>query len=68
MKARLDQAVKGQYYPQPHCLIYWPSTTLCSDTTSKITPFSRECFLRYYGGQLKTAVEQEAGEKVDCKR
>ena len=24
--------------------------------------------LRYYGGQLKTAIEQEAGEKIDCKR
>ena len=36
--------------------------------TSQITPFSRECFLRHYGGQLKTAVEQEAGEKIDWKR
>ena len=40
---------------------------LCSDT-SQITPFSRECFLRHYGGQLKTSVEQEAAEKIDCKR
>ena len=30
--------------------------------------FSRECFLCHYGGQLNTAVEQEAGEKIDCKR
>ena len=22
--------------------------------------------LRYYAGQLKTAIEQEAGEKIDC--
>ena len=25
-------------------------------------------FLRHYGGQLKTKVEPEAGEKIDCKR
>ena len=25
-------------------------------------------YLRHYGGQLKTAVEQEAGEKIGCKR
>ena len=25
-------------------------------------------FLRHYGGQLKTAVKQEAGEKIYCKR
>ena len=25
-------------------------------------------FLRHYGGQLKTAVEPETGEKIDCKR
>ena len=24
--------------------------------------------LRHYGGQLKTVVEREAGEKIDCKR
>ena len=24
--------------------------------------------LSHYGGQLKTAVEQEEGEKIDCKR
>ena len=41
---------------------------LRSDTVSQITPFSRECFLRHYGGQLKVAVEQEAGEKIDWKR
>ena len=41
---------------------------LRSDATSKITPFSRECFLRYYGGQWKTAVEQEVGKKIDCER
>ena len=41
---------------------------LRSDTTSQITPFSRKCFLRHHGGQLKTSVEQEAGEKIDCKR
>ena len=36
--------------------------------TSQITSVSRECFLRHYGGQLKTAIEKEAGEKIDCKR
>ena len=36
--------------------------------TSQITSFSRESFLRHYGGLLKTAVEKEAGEKIDCKR
>ena len=41
---------------------------LCSNTASQITPFSSECFLRHYGGQLKTAVEQKAGEKIDWKR
>ena len=25
-------------------------------------------FLRYYGGQLKTAVEQKAGDKIGCKK
>ena len=40
---------------------------LRSDTTSQIMPFSRKCFLRHHGGQLKTAFEQEAGE-VDRKR
>ena len=25
-------------------------------------------FLHYYGGQLKTVVEHEAGEKIGCKR
>ena len=43
-------------------------TILCSDTKSQIMPFSPECFLSHYGGQLKTAVEKEAGEKMDCKR
>ena len=42
--------------------------TLRSNTTSEIRPFSRECFLCHYGEQLKTAVEQEAGEKTDSKR
>ena len=32
-----------------------------SQYTPLVTPFSRECFLRHYGGQLKTAVEKEAG-------
>ena len=41
---------------------------LRSDTASQITPFSRECFLCHFGGQLKTAVEQEEGEKIDWKR
>ena len=44
---------------------------LGSDTASQITRFSRECFLRHYGGQLKTAVEQQeaqAGKKIDWKR
>ena len=37
-------------------------------STSQITHFSRGCFIHHYGGQLKTAVEKEAGEKIDCKR
>ena len=41
---------------------------LRSDTTSQITPLSRESFLRHFGGQLKTGAEQEEGEKIDCKR
>ena len=41
---------------------------LRSNITSQITFFLRECCLDHYGGQLKTAVEQEAGEKIDCKR
>ena len=36
---------------------------LGSDTASQITHFSRECFLRHYGEELKTAVEKEAVEK-----
>ena len=36
--------------------------------TSQITSFSRECFLHHYGGQLKAVVEQEVGEKIDCRR
>ena len=44
------------------------ATILQSDTTSQIIHFSRECFLRHYGRQLKTAVEKEAGEKIDNKR
>ena len=44
------------------------TTMLRSDTASQITPFSRECFIRHYGGQLKIAVEQEAGKKIDLKR
>ena len=36
---------------------------LGSDTTSQITHFSRECFLRHYGEELKTVVEKEAVEK-----
>ena len=44
------------------------ATILQSDTRSQITHFSHECFLRHYGGQLKRAVEKEAGEKIDCKR
>ena len=51
-----------------HCNLEKNILILRSDTASQITPFSRECFLRYYGGQLKTAVEQEAGKKIDCKR
>ena len=41
---------------------------LRSDTTSQIAPFSSESFLHHYGGQLKTAVEKETAEKIDCKR
>ena len=28
----------------------------------------KQYFLRHYGGQLKTVVEKEAGEKIDWKR
>ena len=38
---------------------------LLSDVTSQITLFSRECFFCHYGGQLKTAVQQGTGEKID---
>ena len=41
---------------------------LRSDTASQITPFLRKYFLCHYVGQLKTAVEQEAGEEIDWKR
>ena len=41
---------------------------LRSDTTWKIALFLLECFLRHYEWQLKTAVEKEAAEKIDCKR
>ena len=41
---------------------------LRSDTASQITPFLRKYFLRHYVGQLKTAVEQEAGEEIDWER
>ena len=44
------------------------SVILCSDTASQIMSFSGEYFLCDYGGQLKTVVEQETGEKIDCKR
>ena len=40
----------------------------CSDTASQITHFSRQCVLRHYGEELKTAVEKEAVEKRDSKR
>ena len=39
-----------------------------SDTRHKSRLSHVNIFLRHYGGQLKTAVEQEAGEKIDCKR
>ena len=41
---------------------------LCSDTRHKSRLSHVNVFLRHYGGQLKTAVEQEAGEHIDCKR
>ena len=47
---------------------WFDSSILRSDTVSQITLFSRDYFLRYYGGQLKIAVEREAGEKIGCKR
>ena len=43
----------------------WFSGILCSDTMSQIKSFSRECFLRHYGGQLKTVIKQEAVEKIE---
>ena len=42
--------------------------TLRSDTASQIMPFSREYSLCHYGGKLKTAIEQETGEKIDRER
>ena len=36
--------------------------------TSQITVFSRDCFLRHYGGKLKITAEQEAGKKRVSKR
>ena len=41
---------------------------LLSDSSSQMAPFPRECFLRHNGGHIKTAVEQEVGEKIGCKR
>ena len=41
---------------------------LRSDTLHKPRFFSREWFLRHYGGPLKTALEKEAAKKIDCKR
>ena len=38
------------------------------DTRHKSLLFHVNVFLRHYGGQLKAAVEQELGEKIDCKR
>ena len=40
---------------------------LCSDKRHKARLSHVNIFLRHYGGQLKTAVEQEAGEKIACK-
>ena len=39
-----------------------------SDTRHKSRLSQVNVFLRHYGRQLKTALEQEAGEKIDCKR
>ena len=36
---------------------------LLSDSTSQITSFSSECFLRHYGGHIKTVVEQELARR-----
>ena len=41
---------------------------ICSDTRHKSRLSHVNVFLRHYGGQLKTAVEQEAGGKIDWKR
>ena len=41
---------------------------LSSDTRHKSRFSLVNVFLRYYEGQLKPAVEQEAGEKIDWKR
>ena len=40
---------------------------LCSDKRHKARLSHVNIFLRHYGGQLKTAVEQDAGEKIACK-
>ena len=39
-------------------------SSLRSDTTSEITPFSREYFFTPLWRTIKTAAEQEAGEKI----
>ena len=39
-----------------------------SDAMSQITPSHVNVLLCHYGGQLKAAVKQKAGKKIDCKR
>ena len=42
------------------------SSILRSDARHESRLCHVNVLLRHYGGQLKTAVEQEAGEKIDC--
>ena len=48
--------------------IVYIKSILCSDTSPQIMPLSRENVLRHYGGKLKPAINQEAGEKINRKR
>ena len=54
----------------PYLQDEWESTLspiLRSDMRHKSRLSHVNVFLSHYGGQLKTAVEQEAGEKIDWK-
>ena len=61
------------FYYKKDLLTYLPSAlsyylNLRSDTRRKSRLPDLNVLSLHYGGQLKTAVELEAGEKIDCKR